>query len=188
MGAIYANLAASYDYSLTSISLSCMLFLVGGILNSFFLGTLLDKYQNYKKLVTLISVLSIITTLMHFGTLPLHNPILESTAMLLIGLSLIPITSVGFAFSVELAFPVPEALTNGMMITIGLLWGTGTGFLCSSLQERSPLYALSFWTISSILSLIFSFFIKQDLRRLQLDDVKNSEYIEEEEVRRQSFE
>jgi hypothetical protein len=44
------------------------------------------------------------------------------------------------------------------------------------------------WVISAILALLVSFCVKEDLRRLQLDDVKNSEYIEEEEVRRQSFE
>lgn len=51
MGAIYANLASNYSYSLTSISVSCLLFLVGGIFNSFLFGTLLDKYQNYKRLI-----------------------------------------------------------------------------------------------------------------------------------------
>lgn len=159
MGAIYANLAAKYGYSLTSNSLSCLLFLVGGILNSFFLGTLLDKYQNYRRLIQIISGLSVVTTALHFGTLPLNNPILESTAMLLIGISVIPISSVAFTFSVELAFPVPEALTNGMMITVSLVWGTATGFLCSSLSESSPQYALAFWTGSALLSLFISFFV-----------------------------
>lgn len=60
--------------------------------------------------------------------------------------------------------------------------------VCSILASKSSYYALSFWTISAILALIVSFFVKEDLRRLQLDDVKNSEYIEEEDVRRQSFE
>ncbi|TNV72744.1 hypothetical protein FGO68_gene148 [Halteria grandinella] len=41
MGAIYSNLASKYEYDLSSNSLSCLLFLVGGILNSFFLGILL---------------------------------------------------------------------------------------------------------------------------------------------------
>lgn len=113
---------------------------------------------------------------------------LESFVMLLIGFSVIPISSIAFTFSVELAFPVPEAITNGMMITISLIWGTGTGFLCSSLTQSNPMYALAFWTASAFLAFVISFFVQEDLRRLQLDDVKNSEYIEEEEVRRQSFE
>ena len=39
-----------------------------------------------------------------------------------------------------------------------------------------------------MIALALSFFVDEDLRRLQLDDVKNSEYIKDEEVRRQSFE
>jgi sugar phosphate permease len=69
LGAIYANLAALYNYSLSSISMSCLLFLVGGILNSFFLGTVLDKYQNYKKVICMICGLSMVTTILHFWTL-----------------------------------------------------------------------------------------------------------------------
>jgi hypothetical protein len=45
-----------------------------------------------------------------------------------------------------------------------------------------------FWVGCALVALIISFFVKEDLRRLQLDEVKNSEYIEEDEVRRQSFE
>jgi hypothetical protein len=44
------------------------------------------------------------------------------------------------------------------------------------------------WVGCAIIGLIFSIFVQEDLRRLQMDEVKNSEYIEEEEVRRQSFE
>jgi hypothetical protein len=108
--------------------------------------------------------------------------------MLLVGASVVPIVSVGLAFSVELAFPVPEVITNGTMITFSLLWGTGLGIAGSTLATKSVYYPLLLWAITSLLGLILSFFVDQDLRRLQLDDVKNSEYIEEEEIRRYSFE
>lgn len=101
---------------------------------------------------------------------------------------MVPIVSVGLAFSVELAFPVPEVITNGTMITFSLLWGTGLGVLGSTLATYSVYYPLMLWVVSSLLGFGLSFFVDQDLRRLQLDDVKNSEYIEEEEIRRHSFE
>jgi hypothetical protein len=47
---------------------------------------------------------------------------------------------------------------------------------------------LILWVASAIIALGLSFFVDEDLRRLQLDDVKNSEYILDDEVRRQSFE
>jgi hypothetical protein len=40
------------------------------------------------------------------------------------------------------------------------------------------------WVGCAIIGFIFAFFVEEDLRRLQLDEVKNSEYIEEDEVRR----
>jgi hypothetical protein len=97
--------------------------------------------------------------------------------MFIIGATVVPITSVAFAFTVELTFPVPEALTNGILMTCGLLWGTGEGLLISSVQEKSPKYPLLIWFGSTIFALALSFFVQEDLRRLQLDDVKNSEYI-----------
>jgi sugar phosphate permease len=184
MGAIYANLASVYHYSLSSIGISCVLFLFGGVLNSFLLGTLLDKYQCYRRLVSIVSLMSLLTTLFHFVSLPFQNPMVECFTMLLIGMSVVPISSVCFVFSVELAYPVPEALTNGMMITIGLLWGTGLGFGCTSLIEIDPRYALSLWSAMALMSLIISRFVEEDLRRLNQDEVKNSEYLEEDEVRR----
>ena len=39
-----------------------------------------------------------------------------------------------------------------------------------------------------MIAFIAAIFVEEDLRRLKLDEVKNSEYIEEEDVRRQSFE
>lgn len=79
-GAIYANLAANFEYSLISISISSLLFLLGGIINSFILGSILDKYQNYKRLVQVICILSLLTCGIHIATLPLKNAYLEAFA------------------------------------------------------------------------------------------------------------
>jgi sugar phosphate permease len=110
-----------------------MLFMVGGIISSIVLGTMLDKYQCYKKIVQFICFLSILTNGVHFLSLPFKNPAIELMTMFFIGATVVPITPVAFAFTVELTFPVPEALTNGIMITCGLLWGTGEGLLQSDL-------------------------------------------------------
>jgi len=99
-------------------------------------------------------------------------------------MSVVSMSAVCFPFAVETSFPVPEAISNGMMITLGLLWGFVQGILGSILQTRSPYYPLAFWVCNALIAFICSFFVKDELRRLQMDEVKNSEYIEEEEVRR----
>ncbi len=50
--------------------------------------------------------------------------------------------------------------------------------------DINPLYTLGVWTGCSVIAFILSLFIEEDLRRLQLDDVKHSEYIEDDEFRK----
>lgn len=49
---------------------------------------------------------------------------LEAFAMVILGAVLIPILSLSYGFAVELAYPMPEVLINGLMITISYIWGT----------------------------------------------------------------
>jgi hypothetical protein len=44
--------------------------------------------------------------------------------MFFIGISLIPIIPVAYSFSVELTYPISEAMSNGMMIMVSQLFGT----------------------------------------------------------------
>ena len=40
------------------------------------------------------------------------------------------------------------------------------------------------WVGCAVIAFIAAIFVEEDLRRLQLEEVKNSEYIEEDDVRR----
>lgn len=73
--------------------------------------------------------MSLITCSIHIIALPTGNVLFESVAMMLVGASVLPITSISYSFAVELTFPVPETMTNGIMISISLLWGSSLGFL-----------------------------------------------------------
>lgn len=130
LGATIASIAAKYGYGVNASSTMCFVYLFGGIFNSFFLGTMLDKYQNFRKLVIIICAISLITCTIHIFALPTGNVLFESVAMMLVGASVLPITSISYSFAVELTYPVPETMTNGMMISISLVWGTALGFLC----------------------------------------------------------
>lgn len=116
LGATIASISAVYGYGVTENSIMCFVYLFGGIFNSFFLGILLDKYQSYRKLVIAICILSLATTFIHIFALPSKSIFVESITMTIIGASLLPISSISYAFAVELTFPVPEVITNGMLI------------------------------------------------------------------------
>ena len=93
-------------------------------------------------------------------TLPTGNVVLASLSFALIGVAIIPIMSVAYAFSVELTFPVQEAMTNGTMISIALIWGTVQSVLDVALADINPRYAMLIWSITSFLGGIISLFIK----------------------------
>lgn len=57
-------------------------------------------------------------------------------------------------------------------------------YLCSI----NPRYAIAIWIVTGVIGVFVSYYIKEDLRRMQLDDVKNSEYIEEEVLKHSTAE
>lgn len=138
-------------------------------------------------MIKIICFGSMIISCMHLFTLNSGIGFLEAFTMLLMGITVIPILSATYTFACELTFPVPEGQTVGMIITFGNLLGTGVGILASYLLEFDTRYPMIFFIALCLLALIISFFIEEDLRRLNMDDVKNSEYIEESELRKQSF-
>ena len=83
------------------------------------------------------------------------------------GFSGIPVAPVGNAFAVELTYPVPEAISNGMMnipnIIFGFIMGVVSGILC----QYSPRYALLLFFINSVVGGLAVLFIREDLRRLK---------------------
>ena len=90
-----------------------------------------------------------------------------------IGFAGIPAAPIGNAFAVELTYPIPEAMSNGMMnipnILFGFMMGVTSGLLC----EYSPLYALLLFTVISAIGGFTALFIHEDLRRLKPKETMN---------------
>ena len=91
-------------------------------------------------------------------SIPSKNAIGAAITFMFIGVAMIPIMSVAYAFSVELTYPLPEALTNGMMISLSLIWGTIQGVLDAMIED--PRYAMVIWSITSFMGGISAIFIK----------------------------
>ena len=83
---------------------------------------------------------------------------------MLVGVGMIPIMSVAYSFSVELTYPLPEALTNGMMISLSLIWGTVQGILDGFLSDVNnggdPRYVMILWIVTSFIGGGVAYFIK----------------------------
>lgn len=95
-----------------------MVFLISGILFSFFIGTILDKYQCYRKSLIGICIGSLITLSLTFYGLPTEKLIVEAVIMMLTGAAIIPIVTISFSLAAELTYPVPEVYSIGTMISV----------------------------------------------------------------------
>lgn len=112
------SFTSKYDYSTSDNAIICLVFLISGILFSFFMGTILDKYQCYKKSLICISIASLITFALNFYALPSRNVMIYSVIMMLTGASTIPIVTICFSLVAEITYPVPEVYAIGVMISI----------------------------------------------------------------------
>lgn len=92
--------------------------MLSGIFNSFFIGTILDKYQCYKKCLIIICVGAVVTLAMSAVGLPYGGFFGEVVIMMFTGASVIPIVSISFSLASEITYPVPEVYSVGIMISV----------------------------------------------------------------------
>ena len=76
IGAIIGTLTAPYGYSVSDNSILCMATLLSGVIAAFFLGSLLDKYHIYTRLLNIICVIFILSLCISYFTIPFGNVVL----------------------------------------------------------------------------------------------------------------
>lgn len=158
---VISSFTTTYKYDTQDISVICLIFSVAGILNSFFLGTLLDKYQCYRKALIGLCCTSILTLSLSALGLPTGNVAVEGGIMMFTGASLIPVVTVCFSFAAELSHPVPESYSIGIMISFAQIFGFLLGLALSAICTYSPLYGVAVWVLCAIIASIFSFLVKR---------------------------
>ena len=99
------------------------------------------------------------------------------------GLALLP---VGLDFAVEITYPMPEAISSGLMLTscniFGSIFSISGSVLIGALPENhegTKISMISFTVFAMVASTIF-FFVKQDLRRIAMQE-QLKEYTEKED-------
>jgi len=90
-----------------------------GVAASMVAGVMLQK--NHKYLYTIRAV-CLGVALAGFAiefTLPAENKILVLVNVIILGIFLVPIIPVSMNFGAEITFPLPPALTNGLLLMVG---------------------------------------------------------------------
>jgi len=168
IGAIISSLTEQYSYSGKDNSIFGGVFIGSGMIGSLAVGILLDKFRKYKLSVVIIAVMSFVLISTTYYSLPSGKTVLFALNIASYGLFAVPFVPLSFAFSVELTYPQPEAVSNGMMIMTAKFYGTaitvGGGIMAAKL---GPLYAITLFSVNNLIALVISFFIKEELRRLR---------------------
>ena len=93
-----------------------------------------------------------------------------------LGIFVLPMIPIGYSFSVELTYPVSEAMSNGFMIFLSQIIGSVLVIVATKLtayhyeKEYCTLVFIGMMTVG----LICTFFIKEDLRRVKAESRNNS--------------
>ena len=171
MSAVVASLTKPYNYSSFANAAFGGIFIIFGVVGSFILSIYLDKNPRYKLIMLSIAILAILSTALSILSLPTGNAALFGTNVAVMGFATIPMTPIAFAFAVELTYPTPEAMSNGMMILPNKVYGAVMGILSSYLCNNvDPRYAIALFTLNSCICTLSSFFLKEELRRLRFKD------------------
>ena len=126
LGAIINNLVEPKGYTASDSSIFGASFILSGLVGSFVFSALLDKYQRYLLQLRVICFGVLFLYFFTFKTLQdkdeanqgQTNVILLSVNIACIGFILLPIIPLGYSFSIELTYPVSEAMSNGVL----MLW------------------------------------------------------------------
>jgi len=108
-----------YGYDPSDNSVICLVFAISGILFSFFIGTILDKYQCYRKSLIGICIAATLCLALSIYGLPTRKLITETCIIMITGATVIPISTICFSFASEITYPVPEIYSIGVMVSAG---------------------------------------------------------------------
>lgn len=118
LGAIVDNLLDPFGYSALDSSIIGVTFIFCGLIGSFVTSVVMDKTKKYLTIFRVVSFGSLIITSGFYWTLPSGNMFILVPHVALIGAFIIPIIPLGYAFSVELTYPVSEVMSNGFIVFV----------------------------------------------------------------------
>jgi len=116
LGAVVAAITKPFGYGGPQNAILGGVFIFSGVFGSFALGVILDKTAKYKLMINCTALCAVGFILLGLFTLPSGSELLFALNLAFIGFSVIPIIPISYGFAVELTFPIPEAVSNGMMI------------------------------------------------------------------------
>ena len=115
---------APYNYTVSQTSIAGAIFVISGLVGSMLVGWILDKTNKYLLIYKILCFGTLASAVPFTWTLPSGEMGWLVPNIFLLGFFLLPTIPVGYGFSVEISFPVSEAMSNGWII----FWSQVVGF------------------------------------------------------------
>ena len=116
LGAVINDLVSKFGFSSTDSSYMGACLIISGLTGSFILSSQLDKSKKYLLQLRMVCFTTLFLFSFSFLTLPSGNLYLVLVNISVVGFFLLPIIPLGFGFSIELTYPVSEAMSNGVLM------------------------------------------------------------------------
>ena len=94
------------------------------MIGSFIFSSIIDKTAKYQLMLKIVCFIGIIAIPFTYLSLRPDNRIWFSVNLVFLGIAVIPCIPIAYSYSVELTYPVSEAMSNGMMIMYSQIYGT----------------------------------------------------------------
>ena len=107
------------------------------------------------------------------------------------GAPLSSVSVISYQFAAEVSYPISEVQAVSLMNVFNKLMTFGVVKLTSALVDDTPehinyMYGFILWICLPIIGIIPAILVEEDLRRLNMKDVKKSEYVEESTLLKQT--
>jgi FLVCR family feline leukemia virus subgroup C receptor-related protein len=135
MGAVVSSVTAPYDYTAVDNAIIGGVFIISGVIGTVIISVMLDRHHKFKLSLIGIAILATLSLVAAQFALPSKSVAAFSINTVFIGLSSIPAAPIGNALAVEITYPVPESMSNGMMNIPNILYGFSMGILSGYLCE-----------------------------------------------------
>ena len=174
-GTIIGILTAALGYGPEVTSVFGAVFILGGIIGSAVFGIIVEIKKNYRAVTIVICGISSVMPIVLLFAFLSNNNTFVTLACLLTGFAMVSILPVGMDFGVELTHPIPEPVSSGLLMSSGAIFGIifiiiGSESIHYFTEKDMPRTGCNIaqivMTVVAWIAFISSFFIKEDLRRI----------------------
>lgn len=93
-------------YSPTFISIGAILCVVTGVIASVLVGIYLDRTKRYLQTLRIEAIIATVIFALSLWVVPSCNKYLVGIGLVVAGIATVPVTPLGFVFSIELTHPI----------------------------------------------------------------------------------